>query len=93
MNALLYKKNTWQLYDAKNQLSRIIEMTATSPQTITVRGKEAVVVLSCDDYRKLAAPKKNIADFLRGSLDDDDLPALKRGKSTTERRTPIELPA
>jgi prevent-host-death family protein len=85
-------KNTWQLYDAKNQLSRIIEKAATVPQTITVRGKEAVVILSCDDYRKIVTPKKNIADFLRGTLEDDDQLALKRSKTTAERGTALELP-
>jgi prevent-host-death family protein len=81
--------NTWQLYTAKNQLSHIIERAAAVPQTITVRGKETVVIISCDDYKKLKEPKKNIVDFLSGYL-DDDISLFERDKSAIERGTPVE---
>jgi prevent-host-death family protein len=83
--------NTWQLYSAKNQLSRIVELTAVAPQTITVRGKKTAVLIAYDDYQKLKKPKKNI-DCLSGYLDDDDGELFERDKSTVERGTTIELP-
>jgi prevent-host-death family protein len=81
--------NTWKLYTAKNQLSSIIERTATAPQTITVRGREKAVIISSDDYRKLKKPKKNIVDCLSGYLTDDDVHIFERDISKVERGTPI----
>jgi prevent-host-death family protein len=82
--------NTWQLYSAKNQLSRIVELTARAPQTITVRGKNAAVLIAYDEYQKLKKPKRSI-DCLTGYLDDDDIKLFERDKSAAERGTPIEL--
>jgi prevent-host-death family protein len=72
--------NTWQLYSAKNQLSRIVELTARAPQTITVRGKNAAVLIAYEDYQKLIKPKRSI-DCLSGYLDDDDVPLFERDTS------------
>ncbi|GHV83788.1 hypothetical protein AGMMS50212_11280 [Spirochaetia bacterium] len=82
--------NTWQLYTAKNQLSNVIARAANHPQTITVRGKEKVVIISCDDYRKLKKPRNNIVDCLSDYLDDDDINLFDRDASKIERGTPIE---
>lgn len=58
----------WQLQEAKNKLSRVLEQArSTGPQIITVRGKETAVVLSIEDYRKLAPKTENLADFLMNS--------------------------
>ena len=58
----------WQLQEAKNKLSQVVRAAgADGPQTITVRGREAVVVLSCEDYRRLAAPGGSLAEFLATS--------------------------
>jgi prevent-host-death family protein len=46
---------TWQLQEAKNRLSEVVREAQTSgPQVITVRGKEAAVILSAEEYRLLA---------------------------------------
>jgi prevent-host-death family protein len=37
------------------------------PQTVTKHGREAVVVLSVTDYKKLLVQQKNIADFFSAS--------------------------
>ena len=37
------------------------------PQTITVRGQRAAVVLSADDYDRLERPKPSLVEFLRAS--------------------------
>jgi prevent-host-death family protein len=90
MKTQTQSKNTWQLYTAKNQLSSIIERTATAPQIITVRGRETAVIISCEDYRKLKKPKKNIVDCLSGYLEDDDISLFERDASKIERGTPVE---
>jgi prevent-host-death family protein len=54
--------NTWQLYDAKNRLSELVERTAIAPQHITVRGKERAVLVSSQTWDKMnsgqAEPEK-----------------------------------
>jgi len=58
----------WQLQEAENQLGRIIQVARTSgPQSIAVRGEEAAVLLSIDDYRCLTARRDSLAGFLRAS--------------------------
>jgi len=37
------------------------------PQVVTKHGKEAVVVLSAEDYRKLTKPKVNLFKFIQKS--------------------------
>lgn len=62
------RKKTWQLQDAKNRLSRLVEDARhEGPQTITVRGKEAVVVLSVEEFEKLTRPRSSLMEFLRQS--------------------------
>lgn len=60
----------WQLQDAKNRLSRLVEEAKSSgPQTITVRGKPTAVVLSVHDYQKLRhRPQKLSAFFAQSPL-------------------------
>ena len=56
---------SWQLQEARNKLSKVVEEARKSgPQVITVRGKEAAVVLSIEDYRRIAPKKESLADFL-----------------------------
>ena len=45
----------WKLQDAKAQLSRVVRAAREhGPQRVTVHGKDAVVVLSAEDYARLA---------------------------------------
>ena len=58
----------WQLQSAKNRLSHVVEEAVEKgPQTITVRGKPAVVVLSIEDYRRLVGTGGSLFDFLARS--------------------------
>lgn len=58
----------WQLQDAKNRFSQVVDLARTEgPQTITLRGKEAAVVISIEDYRRLTRPQPRLSDFLRAS--------------------------
>ena len=58
----------WQLQEAKNRLSQVVEMALhDGPQTITLRGKPSAVVVSIDEYRKLTMPRTGLAQFFRQS--------------------------
>ena len=58
----------WQLQEAKNKLSKVVEEARKSgPQFITVRGREAAVVLSIEEYSKLARREDTLLDFFQNS--------------------------
>jgi len=60
--------NTWQLQDAKNKFSDLVNKAQIDgPQIVTRHGKKAVVVLAFDDYKKLSKPKTNLYKFFRKS--------------------------
>lgn len=51
----------WQLQEAKNKLSKVVQEARTSgPQTITVRGEEAAVVISPKTYCELIRRKDSL---------------------------------
>lgn len=57
---------TWQLQDAKNRFSELVDKAlADGPQTVTRRGEPAVVVVSAAEFERLARPKKSWKAFLR----------------------------
>ncbi len=66
---------TWQLQEAKNKLSEVVEEALTrGPQLITRHGVEAAIVLSYAEYRSLVLMQQPLADFFRESpLDESDL--------------------
>ena len=58
----------WQGQDAKARFSALVRSAETDgPQTITVHGRRAAVVLSADDYDRLQRPQLSMAEFLRVS--------------------------
>ena len=58
----------WQLQEAKNKLSEVVDEAQNhGPQIITRRGVEAAIVLSYDDYRKLTLAQQQLSDFFRQS--------------------------
>ena len=60
--------HVWQLQEAKNKLSEVVEAALTDgPQVITRRGAETAIVLSYADYRKLLLTQKRLSDFFRES--------------------------
>ena len=65
----------WQLQDAKNQLSKVVQKAShEGPQEITVRGARTAVVLSVRDYDALRAGRPSlIDDLLGGPAWDDEL--------------------
>jgi len=65
----------WQLQDAKNQFSKVVQKARhEGPQEITVRGERAAVVLSANDYDALRAGRATLVDaLLNGPAWDDAL--------------------
>ena len=58
----------WQLQEAKKEHNRVIQQARISgPQTITVQGKEAAVVLSAEDYQRLTEKKNSLVSFFQSS--------------------------
>lgn len=73
---------TWKLEDAKNQFSEVVRRAlAHEPQRVTRSGRDAVVVISAEEYERLAAPR-NLVDFLRDSPLAD---ALAEGEPELDR--------
>jgi antitoxin Phd len=66
----------WSLQDAKNSFSAVVEAASKgTPQTVTKRGKPAVVVLSVADYEKLLhkdAKKPSFVEHLLSFPQGDD---------------------
>jgi prevent-host-death family protein len=61
-------QRVWQLQEAKNKLSKVIEEAAThGPQVITKRGVETAIVLSYAEYRQLITRQKKLSTFFRES--------------------------
>jgi prevent-host-death family protein len=60
--------NVWQLQEAKNKLSEVVEEALThGPQVITRRGVETVIVVSWTEYREMLLSRKKLSDFFRES--------------------------
>jgi prevent-host-death family protein len=58
-------KATWQLQEAKNQFSTVVDKAINEgAQTITRHGEPAVVVLAVKDYQKLK-PQKKLSELFR----------------------------
>lgn len=56
---------TWQLQEAKNRFSEVVdEALAHGPQTVTRHGREVVVILSMEEYKRMKQPQKNIVEAL-----------------------------
>ena len=59
---------TWQLQEAKNKLSQVVEDAVNSgPQIITKRGVEVAIVLSFAEYQKMIASRGKLSTFFRES--------------------------
>lgn len=61
----LARLRAWPLHDAKTRLSEVVRLARESgPQRLTVHGRDAVVILSAEDFERLCPP--------------DDQPSLTR---------------
>ncbi len=61
-------KNIWQLQDAKNKFSNLVDRAhQEGPQIVTKHGEESVVVLAIEDYKKLNRVKSGLVSFFKKS--------------------------
>ena len=73
---------TWQLQEAKNKLSKVVDdALSQGPQIITRRGVEVVIVIAYEQFQKMTASEQKLSDFFRNSpLASEELD-LTRDKS------------
>ena len=73
---------TWQLQEAKNKLSKVVDdALSQGPQIITRRGVEVVIVIAYEQFKKMTVSEQKLSDFFRSSpFVDEDLD-LTRDKS------------
>lgn len=63
----------WQLQDAKARFSELLKRAREDgPQTVTVRGERAAVVLSAAEYDRLVPPSRSAADVLLSGPEWDE---------------------
>jgi len=59
----------WQLQEAKNRLSELVDLALEEgPQTVTRHGREVVVIVSKEEFdrrRRARGPRGSILPFLR----------------------------
>jgi len=64
----------WQLQAAKQHFSELVERARRDgPQVVTKHGKEAVVVVSVEEYERLRGGGPNLVQFIRSAPDFDTL--------------------
>lgn len=63
-------KRSWQLQEAKNRLSEVVDLAIEQgPQTVTRHGREVVVIVAKDEFdrrKRSRRPPGTILPFLRG---------------------------
>ncbi len=61
-------EKTWQLQEAKNRFSEVIERALNEgPQEVFRHGKKAVVVVSCEDFDLWQRGPDSLVEFFRKS--------------------------
>jgi prevent-host-death family protein len=61
-------QRTWQIQEAKNKLSEVVEEALEKgPQILTRRGVEVAVVLSFSEYLTLKKKKASLVEFFQKS--------------------------
>ena len=62
----------WQLRAAKQRFSELVERARQEgPQVVTKHGKETVVVVSVEEYRRLRGHEPSLVEFIRAGPDFD----------------------
>lgn len=78
----------WQLQDAKNQFSKLVQKARhEGPQIVTLRGERTAVVLSARDYDALRAGRPSLVDdLLSGPAWDDAFIEAVEARAKTPSR-------
>lgn len=72
----------WQLQEAKQRLSDLVQRVLDEgPQVLTRRGEEVVVLISSAEYQRLTGRVPDFKEFLLSAPDLTALP-LERDRST-----------
>jgi prevent-host-death family protein len=62
------KLTKWQLQEAKNKFSEVVrKATEEGPQTVTKHGRDSVVVVSVEDYKRIERPETSLVEFFQNS--------------------------
>jgi prevent-host-death family protein len=86
MSRRMKSTNTWKLQDAKARLSEVVRKArAGAPQTVTVHGKDAVIIADAERFEVRPKPRRGrtMADFVeaskkyRGLLEGVDLKRVR----------------
>lgn len=60
----------WQLQEAKQKFSRLVQQAINEgPQAVTRHGETVVFVVSADEYMRLTGRKQDFVDFLLSAPD------------------------
>jgi prevent-host-death family protein len=82
----------WQLQEAKNRFSEVVKRAREEgPQTVTVHGQRAAVVMSALEFDALIKPRMSFVDFLLSDSPDaepwpDDVVDVINDRSTDTGR-------
>lgn len=81
----------WQLHEAKNKLSNLIDLAMNGKsQFITRHGEDAAVVIGIEEYKKLKTPKPTLKEFLLQGPKFDDL-KIKRIRGVGAKTRDLDL--
>jgi antitoxin Phd len=83
---------TWQLQEAKNKFSEVVEEAIRNgPQVVTKRGVETAIVLSFEDYQKLLLNQQRLSTFFQQSPLADVADELDLSRDPRPARDDITL--
>jgi len=58
-SSALVRMERWKLEDAKARLSEVVRLAGTTgPQLVTIRGREAAVIIAPEQYKRLLPKRK-----------------------------------
>lgn len=59
-------KRIWTMQDAENRFGEIVDRAMKDgPQLVTRRGRDAVVVVSATEFRKMTQPTESLLEFMQ----------------------------
>jgi prevent-host-death family protein len=89
MTSKRFDSGTWAVAEAKARFSEVIDRAlAEGPQTITRKGRKAVIVVAAEEWQRKTRRKGNLAEFFAASpLRGSDLKIQR----TKDRLRAIEL--
>lgn len=82
MTAIQTEVTRWQLQEAKQHFSEVVRKAHDEgPQIVTKHGKDVVVILDMEEYRRLKGKQPDFKEFLLSEPDWPDDLEFERDKS------------